>query len=90
MSDHDRDELTNGLTEQEAKTAVQDLINNWPEAEASTRRTAHRGLYVMATRLGPDGEPETRTVCRERGQYLILDTGGRPILETSVFPLSNT
>ena len=88
MSDHSRDGATDGLTEQEAETAVRDLTKNWPDAQVSIRTTKDGVRFVVATQEGAEGEPETRTVCRERGRYVILDTNGCPILETDVFPLS--
>ena len=44
-----------------------------------TGRTETGAEYVVAMGTDEDGEIETRTVCRERGQYAVLDTVGRPV-----------
>ena len=88
MSDNGQDAPTDGLTEQEAETAVRDLTKNWPDAEVTCGRTENGGFYVVAKREGLDGALETRTVRREQGRYAILGTNGRPILEADIFPLS--
>ena len=66
-----------GLTATEI-TAVRDHFDPTP---TETGRTETGARYVVAMGRDEDGGRDTTTVCRERGQYAVLNTEGRAVVE---------
>ena len=65
-----------GLTE----TEITATRAHFAPTPTKTRRTETGARYVVAMEDVEVGV-RTRTVCRERGQYAVLDTNGEPVAE---------